>query len=141
MDLPSVLLVGADPECRRTLADVLGHWGVEAIFVSTISDARKILLEQSIRLVFCENYLPDGSLTDLLDAAASKTPPVRLVAILQNGNEYANAMRLGAFEAILAPCRRPDIQWVIIQAAHAEQKSPPNLESLSSEDSAGRSIH
>lgn len=128
MDLPSVLVVGSDPESRRTLADVLGLWGVEGIFVSTISDAGKILLEQPIGLVFCENYLPDGGLTDLLDVTASRTPPVRLVAILHDENEYANAMRLGAFEAVLTPCRRPDIQWVIIQATHAAQKSTPYLE-------------
>lgn len=134
MDLPSVLVVGSDPECRRILADVLGLWGVEGIFASTISDARKILLERSIGLVFCKSHLPDGSFTDLLDAAVSRTPPVRLVAILQDEDEYANAMRLGAFEAILSPCRRPDIQWVIIQAAQAAQKSPPYLEGLANEN-------
>jgi DNA-binding NtrC family response regulator len=141
MDSPSVLVVGSDPECRRTLGNVFGQWGVEGIFVSTISDARKILLEQSIGLVFCESHLPDGGFTDLLDAAASKTFPVRLVAILHDGNEYANAIRLGAFEAILVPCQRSDIQWAIIQARHAEQKSPPDLEGLRNpEDSVQGSI-
>ncbi len=137
MDLPSVLVVGSDPECRRTLTDVVGPWGLGTIFTSTISEAKKILLEQSIGLVFCENHVLDGGLTDLLDAATSKTPPVRLVAILRDVNEYTKAIRLGAFEAILIPCRRPDIQWVIIQATLAEQKIPPHLEPPSSpEDSA-----
>jgi DNA-binding NtrC family response regulator len=114
---------------------------MEGIFASTISDARKILLEQSIGLVFCESHLPDGGFTGLLDAAASRTFPLRLVAILHDGNEYANAIRLGAFEAILVPCQRSDIQWVIIQATHAGQESPPHLEGLSnSEDSVQGSI-
>lgn len=127
MDLPSVLVVGSDPECRRTLADVLGLWGMEGIFTSTISDARKIQLEQSFGLVFCESHLPDGGFTDLLDAAVSRTFPLRLVAILHDVNEYANAIRLGAFEAILVPCQRSDIQWVIIQATLAERKIPLDL--------------
>jgi DNA-binding NtrC family response regulator len=120
------------------VADVLGFWGVEGTFASTISEARKILLEQPIGLVFCESHLPDGGLfTDLLDAATSKTFPLRLVAILHDVNEYANAIQLGAFEAIVAPCQRSDIQWVIIQATHAEQESPPDLEGLGNrEDSA-----
>jgi DNA-binding NtrC family response regulator len=142
MDLPSVLVVGSELECRRTLADVLGLWGAEGIFASTISEARKILLERAIGLVFCESHLPDGGFTELLDAAASKTFPVRLVAILHDGNEYGNAIRLGAFEAILVPCQRSDIQWAIIQATHAEQKSPPDLEGLSNpEDAVQGSIH
>jgi DNA-binding NtrC family response regulator len=132
MDLPSVLVVGSDPECHRILADVLGRWGVQGLFASTISDARKTLLEQSIGLVFCESRLPDGGFTDLLDAAASRTFPLRLVAILHDGNEYANAIRLGAFEAIPVPCQRSDIQWVIIQARHAEEKSPPDRRGLNS---------
>jgi DNA-binding NtrC family response regulator len=119
------------------LTDVLGFWGVEGIIVSTISEARRILLEHPIGLVFCESHLPDGGFTDLLDTAASKTFPLRLVAIIHDGNEYANAIRLGAFEAIVVPCQRSDIQWVIIQATHAEQESPPDLEGLGNrEDSA-----
>lgn len=125
---PSVLVVGSDPECRKTLTDVLGLWGMEVSLVSTIAEARKLLLEQPITLVFCESDLPDGGLTDLVDAAASKRRPARLVAILHNANDYADAIREGAFEGILVPCQRPDIQWAIIQATLAERRSPPDLE-------------
>jgi DNA-binding NtrC family response regulator len=114
---------------------------VEGIFASTISDARKILLERRIGLVFCESHLPDGGFTELLDPGASRTFPLRLVAILHDANEYANAIRRGAFEAIVVPCQRSDIQWVIIQAMHAKQKSSPDIEGLSDlEDSAQSSI-
>ena len=41
MGLPSVLVVGADPECRRTLADVLGRWRSGRVFASSISVARR----------------------------------------------------------------------------------------------------
>ena len=125
---PSVLVVGSDPECRRTLTDVLGLWGMGVSFVSTIAEARKILLEQPVTLVFCESDLPDGSLTDLVDATASKRRPVRLVAILHNADDYADAIRVGAFEAVLVPCRRPDVQWAIIKAMLAERAAPPDLE-------------
>ena len=128
MDLPAVLVVGSDPECRRTLTDVLGLWGMGVSFVSTIADARKILLEQPITLVFCESDLPDGGLTDLVGAAASKRSPVRLVAILHNANDYADAIRVGAFEAVLVPCRRPDVQWAIIKATLAERRTAQDYE-------------
>jgi DNA-binding NtrC family response regulator len=128
MDQPSVLVVGSDQECRRTLTDVLGLWGMGVSFVSTIAEARTILLEQPITLVFCESDLPDGGLTDLMNAAASKRRPVRLVAILHNANDYADAIRVGAFEAVLVPCRRPDVQWAIIKATLAERRTPQDYE-------------
>lgn len=131
MDLPSVLVVGSDPECRRTLTDVLRPWGMEGIFVPMIAEARKILLEQSIALVFCERHLADGGLTELRNAIASRRLPVRLVAILHEADEYADAIREGAFEAILVPCRRPDVQWAIIKATLAEQSAARDLEASS----------
>lgn len=143
MDLPSVLVVGSDPECRQTLSDVLGLWEMGGMFVSTIAEARKILLEQPITLAFCESDLPDGSLTDLVNAATSKGSPVRLVAILHDAGDYAGAMRVGAFEAVLVPCRRPDVQWAIIQATLAERRAPQYLDESQSNpdaDSASGSI-
>jgi DNA-binding NtrC family response regulator len=130
MDLPSVLVVGSDSDCRRTLTEVLGLWGMGGSFVSTIAEARKMLLEPPITLVFCERGLPDGGLTDLVDAAASKRPPARLVAVLHDADDYANAIREGAFEAVLIPCRRPDVQWAIIQATLAERRTPHEFDGL-----------
>jgi DNA-binding NtrC family response regulator len=128
MGLPSVLVVGSDLECRRTLTDVLGLWGMEGSFVSTIAEARKTLLEQPVTLVFCESNLADGGLIDLVEAAASRRSPVRLVAILHDADRYSDAIREGAFEAVLVPCQRPDVQWAIIQATLAERRTPQEFE-------------
>jgi DNA-binding NtrC family response regulator len=128
MALPSVLLVSSNPDCRQTLTDVLRLWGMEGSFVSTIAEARKMLLEQPITLVFCERNLADGGLTDLAEAAASKRSPVRLVAILHDVNDYAEAIQEGAFAAVLAPCQRPDVQWAIIQATLADRRAPQEFE-------------
>lgn len=129
MGLPwRVLVVCCNTDCRRTLAEVLGLWHAEVISASMIGEARKILAEHPISLVLCESHLPDGSFADLLDATASRKPAVRLIAILQDDKEYADAIRRGAFDAILVPCRRSDAQWVIIQAMR-EEKSPPGKSS------------
>jgi DNA-binding NtrC family response regulator len=128
MALPSVLVVGSDPECRQTLTEVLGLWGMGAMFVPTLAEARKTLLEQRITLIFCESNLPDGGRTDLIDAAASKRPVARLVAILHSAEDYAEALREGAFEAVLAPCQTTDIQWAIIKATLAERRTPQDCE-------------
>jgi DNA-binding NtrC family response regulator len=124
MGLPSrVLTVCSSSDCHRTLTEVLGLWEVETISASTTAEARATLGEQPISLVFCENHLSDGGFGELASAVASRRPPVHLVAILRDESEYADAIRLGAFEAILLPCRRSDIQWVIIRAMNAKDKA------------------
>jgi DNA-binding NtrC family response regulator len=142
MDLPSVLVVGCNADCRQTLTDVLGLWGMEGSFVSTIAEARKTLLEHPVTLVFCESGLPDGGLTDLAEAAASRRPPVRLVAILHDADDHADAIQEGAFAAVLVPCRRPDVQWAIIQATLAERRTLQEYEGQSNlgEDSLHGSV-
>jgi DNA-binding NtrC family response regulator len=35
-------------------------------------------------------------------------------------DEYLEAMRLGAFDVISAPCRPTDVEWVILQALRNE---------------------
>jgi DNA-binding NtrC family response regulator len=49
MDAQSeVLIASADSETRRTLADILSHWGLEPNFCSTVSKAKATLARQAV---------------------------------------------------------------------------------------------
>jgi hypothetical protein len=37
-------------------------------------------------------------------------------------DKYDEAMRLGAFEMIATPCRKSDIQWIVIRAMQEESR-------------------
>lgn len=41
-------------------------------------------------------------------------------------DKYEEAMRLGAFEMIASPCRKSDIQWIVIRAMQEESRRGGN---------------
>ena len=111
-----VLVVCSDPECWNMLLGVIKDYGLEASAAANIRQARTHLQQPDLSLVLCESNLPDGSFRDLFDASACRTSPLRFVVLVRDEEDYSEAMRLGAFEAIPTPCRRSDIQWTMIHA-------------------------
>jgi DNA-binding NtrC family response regulator len=118
-----VLVVCSDPECSSMLLGVIKDYGLEASATRNIRQARAHLQEPDLALVLCESSLPDGSFRDLFDASAWRTSPLRFVVLVRDEEDYSEAMRLGAFEAIPTPCRRSDIQWTMIHALR-QQENP-----------------
>lgn len=128
MDWPgAVLIVCSDPECSSMLLGVIKDYGLEASAAADIRQARPHLQKPDLSLVLCESNLPDGSFRDLFDASALRTSPLRFVVLLRDEDDYSEAMRLGAFEAIPTPCRRSDVQWTMIRAL----RKPENRAQLS----------
>jgi DNA-binding NtrC family response regulator len=111
-----VLVVCSDPECCSMLLGVIKDYGLEASAARNIRQARTHLQEPNLLLVLCESSLPDGSFRDLFDASALRTSPLRFVVLVRDEEDYSEAMRLGALEAIPTPCRRSDVQWTMIHA-------------------------
>jgi len=66
--------------------------------------------------------LADGDYRDLLLAARASKHRTRIVltARITDGDEYLEAMRLGAFDVISAPCGPTDVEWMILQALREE---------------------
>jgi DNA-binding NtrC family response regulator len=111
-----VVLAVSNLNCRQILTDVLKNWGLEAVAVSTVRSALALLDDPDVALIFCEGNLVDGSFRELLKAASSRRPPLRLVALVHAEKDYSDAIRLGAFDAIPVSCRRSDLQWMMINA-------------------------
>jgi hypothetical protein len=59
----------------------------------------------------------NGNLQSLVTALSAKKPPARLVLLLAD-DKQSTGETIGSniFDAIPYPCRRSDLQWVIIQA-------------------------
>jgi DNA-binding NtrC family response regulator len=124
MDLRTpVLVVCSDPECCNMLLGVIKDYGLEASAAANIRQARTHLQKPDLSLVLCESNLPDGSFRDLFDASALRTSPLRFVVLVRDEEDYCEAMRLGAFEAIPTPCRRSDVQWTMIHALHRPENT------------------
>jgi len=123
---PSVLVACNDCESRCALASILEDLGLDLVFASSVDQARAILLGRPIRLVFCEDALPDGSFRDVLHTlklAGSRVPLV-VCSLLGEMDEYLEAMESGAFDFISPPFRPTELESIVNSILH--EYSPKN---------------
>ncbi len=115
MNSNRVLVASPDIQSRRTLVDILNREGLSTIGVSRVRDCQDVLTIQAVQLIFCESRLSDGDYRDVLALAQSAKQKVRVVVTsrLADWHEYGEAMREGAFDLILSPCRPPDVVKVL----------------------------
>jgi DNA-binding NtrC family response regulator len=75
-----------------------------------------------VGLIFCARSLADGDYRRLLVAPRRERRKTRIVILnrVTDWDEYLEAMRLGAFDVISAPCRPTDVEWMILQALREE---------------------
>jgi DNA-binding NtrC family response regulator len=111
-----VLIICSDGQCCQKLTDILAVWPMVVTTARSMAEALKILEEQVVSLVFCEETLADGNLCDLLNVATSRQPPIRVIVLFQDETRYTKVMESGAFDAIPMPCRRSEVQWMVIHA-------------------------
>ena len=113
-----VLVISADLEARRNLTRTLQAQGCEPICAPNVHKAIETLNGQSVGLVFCDRDLPDGTYREFLAALRSSKKKARVVVTSRTADwdEYLDAMRLGAFDVIAAPCQPTDVEWMLIQA-------------------------
>lgn len=115
-----VLIVASDVECREMLTGILAAWQLEAMSVSTVQEAKAVLKKETPVLVVCEESPCDGECCDLFSARAPSRAAIRWVALIHDDSTYNDTLRRGAFDAIPIPCRRSDLQWMIIHALCAK---------------------
>jgi DNA-binding NtrC family response regulator len=119
-----IIIASSDPDRLRSLTEILKHQDLEPICTSTVMECRKLLIKETIGLVFCDRNLADGNYSDLIAAGRSVNSIARFVVMSPQADwdEFSDAMRFGAFDVITAPCRPKDVEWMIIQAKRDDRK-------------------
>jgi two-component system response regulator PilR (NtrC family) len=104
---PEILILSCDAEGRQALASALDRESLRVICTPSIRESLEILARPTLGLVFCDHELPDGTYRDFLAALRKLKPKVRVVVTSRQSDwgQYLEAMRLGAFEVIAAPCQ------------------------------------
>lgn len=116
----------------------MAQWALETTGCSSVYEARPMLSSSGFSLIFCEEQLSDGSYQDLIGFTTkpSKSRFVVMSTTPELDDKYEEAMRLGAFEMIASPCRKSDIQWIVIRAMQEESRRGGNRRrSMPHEDS------
>jgi DNA-binding NtrC family response regulator len=123
MNVPwQIAVASADVQDRRAMVNILAKQGSDPIIAASVSECRESMAQENVGLIFCARSLADGDYRDLLLATrtAERRTRVVLTARITDWNEYLDAMRLGAFDVISAPCRPTDVEWMVLQALRDE---------------------
>jgi|HubBroStandDraft_6_1064221.scaffolds.fasta_scaffold273762_1 DNA-binding NtrC family response regulator len=103
---------------RNELVRMLEGMSVGIYSCSTLKQATDVLSSRKIELVFCDEYLSDGSFRDLLRTNQGWIGAPHIVVIDHFGEwaEYAEALQLGFVEVISAPLHPTDVELAVIRA-------------------------
>ena len=111
-----VLLASSGDESAQTLARLLSQRGFETLPCFTIPELKSALASQRIDLVFCATQLHDGSFREALQALAPSLAGPPVVIFSRGGDEYLEAMRLGAFDFIAPPYGSGEVDRIVSNA-------------------------
>jgi ActR/RegA family two-component response regulator len=119
-----IVIISSDSNHLSALTEILKNQELGPVCISTVSQYRDVLSRQSVGLVFCDSTLPDGDYRDVINASRSLGSKARIVVASPQANwpEFIEAIRVGAFDVISAPCRPKDVEWMVIQAKRDDRK-------------------
>jgi len=120
----NVLVASSSMEDRASLMHILDNLSVNVISCSKLNQAQEVLARQEVPLVFCDERLSDGCYRDLLASGGSRKAP-RVVVTIRTGewDEYLDAMRQGAFDAIRFPLQPTDVELVVLRAMRENREA------------------
>jgi len=116
------VLIVAEEANREIAKSAIGQWALEPVCCSSVQEARALLPDPGVILILCEEQLVDGTYGDML-RTLGRAGKNRFVVISETpdaDDKYEEAMQMGAFEVIASPCRRSDVQWIVIRAIHEQ---------------------
>jgi DNA-binding NtrC family response regulator len=112
----------SDLENRRTLAKILGQFGLDAMCVSTVTQYRELIEKGEVGLVISGQFFPDGDYRAVLTASRyCNEGPAVILAAVRTSAVADEATRLGVFDLVGIPFRPTDVEWTVIKAQRSRQ--------------------
>jgi DNA-binding NtrC family response regulator len=109
---------------RDLVKSAMNQWAMDVVSCTSVHEARALLPDPTLSLIFCEETLPDGIYLDLLNVVG-KPLKTRMVVITPSSDvdvKYQEAINSGVFEVIASPCQASDVQWVLIRAIQEDAR-------------------
>jgi DNA-binding NtrC family response regulator len=118
------VILSADLEWRRAVAQILAANGMDCAFASSIEECKEIVARDCVGLIFWDSHLADGTFQDLVHSMWSLDRRVKIVVISHRDDweEHLATARMGAFGVIPFPCQPTDIEWILSRALRAERE-------------------
>jgi DNA-binding NtrC family response regulator len=122
------LVVSPELDIRKSLLRTLEALQVDMIVCATRVQAEEVLLAKAPDIVFCDEYLPDGTYADLVHAVCGSSAGPRVVVTTRTGDWdlYFAALEEGAFDVIRCPCYAQDVRMTITRLLTEDSAQAPN---------------
>jgi DNA-binding NtrC family response regulator len=117
------LVVSPELEMRKALLRALEELRVDITVCSERAQAEQILNRESFDVVFCDEELPDGTYSDLVQTTQhdEKIPRVVVTTLRGDWDLYFDALGKGAFDVIRCPCYSGDVKMTILRVLHEDE--------------------
>lgn len=123
-----VLVISPSQENRAALQRMLVANGLTPILCGSLLESRHFLEANEIRVVICDDSLPDNGLRSIVEEGRKRPTPLPVIAVSRTGDwkECLDALRIGAFDYLALP---PDLREVdrILKLALRETVPRRNL--------------
>jgi two-component system NtrC family response regulator len=127
-----ILILDDDADVRETITSLVTRLGYEALGAGTIAEAREVLKESSIDLVFLDLRLPDGNGLDLLHEINKKpgSPEVVILTGLGDPDGAELAIQGGAWDYLVKPASVKDISLTLKRALKYREEKKGKSETV-----------
>jgi DNA-binding response OmpR family regulator len=115
MSLLTVMVVTHELEVQQALASALAPCKLAPIIAPSIQEATAILSGHAISLIFCSDKLPSEGVDMLIRHTwrPRNRVPVVVVSRLDSWERYLNSLHSGAYDYVLYPLSRGEIERVM----------------------------
>jgi len=105
------LIVDDEIDVCYLLSSILKHKNLQASYVNSISEAKRVLQEGHHSIVFLDNHLPDGFGINFVDEIRKLNPDVKIVMITAHdtNKDRSRAYEQGVDQFIGKPFTRQSI--------------------------------
>jgi len=109
------LIVDDELDVCFLLSSILKHRNLQASYVNSLSEAKRVLKEDHHSIVFLDNHLPDGFGINFIEEIKKLNPRVKIVMITAHDTtkDKDKAYTLGADQFIGKPFTRDTILQTI----------------------------
>jgi len=113
-----VVVVSSEEDTQKSVAELLAQCGLQTRVASTIKETQGILGDDHMCVVVCAEELPDGDFHDVVRLSRGLTGKVPVVVFshLADWNRYLKIMGAGAFDYVLYPSIRGELERVVRNA-------------------------
>lgn len=105
------LIVDDEIDVCYLLSSILKYKNLQASYVNSISEAKRVLTEDHHSIIFLDNHLPDGFGINFIDEIRKLNPHVKIVMITAHdtNSDMHKAYELGVDQFIGKPFSRETI--------------------------------